>query len=403
MDSLTQIVLGAAVGEAALGKKVGNRAMVWGGIAGTIPDLDVLANGFMSPIDALAFHRGPTHSLLICTLLSLVLGWLIHKMYAQSFHKWFGIAVWSMLALTIASATLFVGDFNVLKVFLVGLFLAFTSTLIYKRYTKTTYYTPVAGIGEWQWLFFLALVTHPILDSFTTYGTQLFWPFSDQRVSLNNIAVADPAYTLPFLACLIVAMCYDKSSPSRQRWNYTGLIISSLYMIFTLYNKHRIDNIFKQSLDAQHVVYDRYLTSPSILNNILWSGVAASDSAYYYGQYSFFDPTPRFLLHKIAKSNADFNTALENDPTLKTLKWFSDGYFVIHPNHNDSVSFHDLRFGTFKTEATDTARFVFKFNLKKNSDGSFYLLDQGETPRDADFRLVFNMLWRRVFGDTSII
>ena len=64
MDSLTQIVLGAAVAEASLGKKIGNRAMVWGAIAGTLPDLDVIANGFMSPVDALAFHRGPTHSAL---------------------------------------------------------------------------------------------------------------------------------------------------------------------------------------------------------------------------------------------------------------------------------------------------------------------------------------------------
>ena len=48
MDSLTQIVLGASVGEAALGRKVGNRAMVWGAIAGTIPDLDVISNGWVS-------------------------------------------------------------------------------------------------------------------------------------------------------------------------------------------------------------------------------------------------------------------------------------------------------------------------------------------------------------------
>ena len=54
MDSLTQIVLGASVGEAALGRKVGNRAMVWGAIAGTIPDLDVISNGFMTPIDSIS-------------------------------------------------------------------------------------------------------------------------------------------------------------------------------------------------------------------------------------------------------------------------------------------------------------------------------------------------------------
>jgi inner membrane protein len=72
MDSLTQMVLGAAVGEATLGKKVGNRAMMWGAVAGTLPDLDVIANFFMSPIDALAFHRGITHAAIVCLFGALI-------------------------------------------------------------------------------------------------------------------------------------------------------------------------------------------------------------------------------------------------------------------------------------------------------------------------------------------
>ena len=64
MDSVTQIVLGAAVGEAVLGKKIGNKAMVLGAIAGTIPDLDVIANYFTDTVSALEIHRGFTHSIL---------------------------------------------------------------------------------------------------------------------------------------------------------------------------------------------------------------------------------------------------------------------------------------------------------------------------------------------------
>ena len=62
MDSLTQIVLGAAVGEAVLGKKVGNKAMLYGAIAGTIPDLDVISSFFTDTVTALEIHRGFTHS-----------------------------------------------------------------------------------------------------------------------------------------------------------------------------------------------------------------------------------------------------------------------------------------------------------------------------------------------------
>ena len=58
MDSITQIVLGAACGEAVLGKKIGNRALLFGAIGGTIPDLDVFVGKwlFNNEIDAMAFH-----------------------------------------------------------------------------------------------------------------------------------------------------------------------------------------------------------------------------------------------------------------------------------------------------------------------------------------------------------
>ncbi|MCB0640064.1 MAG: metal-dependent hydrolase, partial [Phaeodactylibacter sp.] len=87
MDSLTQIVLGAAVGEAALGKKVGNRAMLWGAVGGTIPDLDVFANFFTDEITALAFHRSISHSLFFAFTVPLALGWLIHRFYASGFYR----------------------------------------------------------------------------------------------------------------------------------------------------------------------------------------------------------------------------------------------------------------------------------------------------------------------------
>ena len=66
MDSVTQIALGAAVGEAVLGKKVGNKAVLWGAVAGTIPDLDVIPGYFMDTVARLDFHRGFSHSILFC-------------------------------------------------------------------------------------------------------------------------------------------------------------------------------------------------------------------------------------------------------------------------------------------------------------------------------------------------
>ncbi|HAB26726.1 MAG TPA: metal-dependent hydrolase, partial [Xanthomarina gelatinilytica] len=76
MDSLTQIVLGAAVGEAVLGKKVGNKAMLYGAIAGTIPDLDILASYVTDTVTALEIHRGFTHSIFFSVFFAPIFGWL---------------------------------------------------------------------------------------------------------------------------------------------------------------------------------------------------------------------------------------------------------------------------------------------------------------------------------------
>ena len=92
MDSLSQIVLGAAVGEVVLGRRIGNRAMIWGAVAGTIPDMDVLGKYFLSELDNLGFHRGISHSLLFSVLGALVFGWLTDRLYRSPRHAWIAMA-----------------------------------------------------------------------------------------------------------------------------------------------------------------------------------------------------------------------------------------------------------------------------------------------------------------------
>jgi inner membrane protein len=90
---------------------------------------------------------------------------------------------------------------------------------------------------DWIWLFFLSIFTHPLLDCFTPYGTQLFAPFSDYRVAFNNISVVDPLYTLPFLICMIVVLFFKRTNIKRLKWTKTGIYISSCYLLFTIGNK----------------------------------------------------------------------------------------------------------------------------------------------------------------------
>ena len=91
MDSLTQIVLGAAVGEVVLGRKIGNRAMLWGAVAGTIPDLDVMIGSlFMNEINGLAFHRAITHSIFFAVVFSFLIAYYTNWIYKNGYHKSFG-------------------------------------------------------------------------------------------------------------------------------------------------------------------------------------------------------------------------------------------------------------------------------------------------------------------------
>lgn len=397
MDSLTQIVLGAAVAEASLGKKIGNRAMVWGAIAGTIPDLDVISNGFMTPIDALAFHRGPTHSFLFEIIMALIMGWTIHKFYNWKQHKILGIAMWSLLFLSIAFGIGSGSSWSIKGISISTITMLAFGYLIYRRYSRPSYESPNATIREWQWMFFWSLFTHPILDCFTTYGTQFLLPLSSARLSFNNIAVADPLYTLPFLICLIVAICLPKGE-LRSKWNKAGLIISSAYMLFTLGNKYFINTVFEDSLEKQGITAKRYLTSPSILNNILWSGIAETDTAYYYGQYSLFDKEKKFVLNKKMKTNAELSKKYEADPTLKTLKWFSADYYFMEQRTPDTLAYYDMRFGTFRIKPEDADNFVFKFDLLA-PNGELVMLKQDERgPRGMSISDAFRALWERIKG-----
>ena len=88
MDSLTQIVLGGAIGELVAGRKMGNRAVLWGAIAGTIPDLDVFFRVFFHPIEAALVHRGFSHSLLFSILASPAFGWVFNKATKLKYGFW---------------------------------------------------------------------------------------------------------------------------------------------------------------------------------------------------------------------------------------------------------------------------------------------------------------------------
>lgn len=334
MDSLTQIVLGAAVGEAVLGKKVGNKAMLYGAIAGTIPDLDVLANYFTDTITAIEIHRGFTHSIFFSVFFAPVFGWLVYKIEKKSGVGWKG----------------------------------------------------------WSWLFFWALITHPILDGFTTWGTQFFWPF-EYRVAFKNIFVIDPLYTVPFLFFLVLTMFQKRTSPKRKKYNRLGLIISSSYLVLTLVLKGVTYKKFTNALDEQQIAYTKIQTKPGPLNTVLWVANVETENAFLIGDYSFFDSQP-IEFHSFPKNHHLLGDWIEKPNVQRLIKIAEDGWFTISEKEG-KLFFNDLRFGLLNNDPTNP-EFVFSYLLKEEN-GIIYAQETEKNREDA--QKLMSDLWGRIKGN----
>ena len=331
MDSLTQIVLGAAVGEVVLGRKIGNKAILYGAIAGTIPDLDVFASYFTNEVNALAIHRGFTHSILFAVLFAPIFGWLV------------------------------------------------------SRYEKHK------NFKDWSWLFFWGLLTHPILDGFTTWGTQLFWPFN-LKVAFKTIFVVDPLYTLPFLTCVIITMCYKRNNKKRRYFNYAGIALSSFYLIVTVVLKTVAVLHFKEALDNQHMSYSAIDVRPSPLNTILWNANVNTKDAYLLANYSFFDS--QAIAFEVYPKNHDLLGDLKSNDKVQQMISITQGWYTVIEK-NDGLYFNDLRFGLLDLEA-NSDKFVFQYKIEKNNNNVTFI-ETDKNPRDA--KNLLNDLWYRILGN----
>ena len=401
MDSITQITLGAAVGEAVLGRKVGNRAMLWGAVAGTIPDLDVIANLFMSEIDALAAHRGFSHSITFSVLGAILFGWLIHRFYLFKYRRIAGFISWVAFIFLFY----FIINFSASRESVNIPMLTLSTVILFlilawknKKYFVSVRPAPGVSSLEWMHLVFWAFLTHPLLDSCTVYGTQLFQPFSNYRVAWNNISVADPAYTLPFILLVLGASFLHRSSKWRRILNYSALAISSFYLLWTVTNKFKVNHVMEQTLAEQQIDYSRYMTGPTILNNWLWYSVAESDSLMHFGLYSFSDEEKEFKLQTMPK-NHHWLEAKPDDKTINILKWFCKDYYTVIQKKNGNFQLNDMRYGTFRGDGGGEDDFIFRFELVKKEDGYYELMDAaGGPPDDQDQSEAFKELLKRIKG-----
>jgi inner membrane protein len=349
MDSLTQVVLGASVAEATLGKKLGNRAILWGAVGGTLPDLDVISGAWLDVATSLSVHRGFTHSFLFCFLFAPVMGFV-----AKSLHK---------------------------------------RRSLEKGIT----------FKNWSTFFLWIFLTHALLDSFTTWGTQLFWPFSTYGVAFQSIFVVDPLYTLPFLLLLLVCLFLKPTSILRRRCNYIGLILSTSYLLCTLGNKAWINHQFETSLqeleNRDSVTYIRYSSRPTPLNNILWTANVELEHDFLIGYYSLFDKDSSIQWQKIPK-NHHYIEDVQQYPSLYKMVRMMNGYYALD-SIDGKLVLNDLRFGQLvgwkKSNDPRFKEFVFAYNVDLSEKPEQIV----ERDKQRDFEQMWetlSMLWERILG-----
>jgi len=173
----------------------------------------------------------------------------------------------------------------------------------------------------------MALFTHVLLDAFTSYGTQLFLPFTDWRVSFDSISIIDPVYTLPLLVGVLLSVFYFKKNDKKRGLpNNIGLVVSSLYLLFTLANKQNVEQVFQTQLEEQNIPFFRMLTVPVAIGNTTWYGVAKDKTHLHIGKYSHLE-----------KNKIEFHSFPINEKLLigldgklvDKMKWFAQGYYTV--------------------------------------------------------------------------
>lgn len=303
MDSLTHIALGACMGEAFAGKKLGKKAMIWGAVAQSAPDIDFLASFWMKTSSNLLAHRGFTHSLLFCLIATLFLAFL-----AERFHRPHNIS-----------------------------------------------------FKKWALFFGAVIFIHVFIDAFNNYGVGWFEPFSHWRVSFNAIYVADPLFSIWPAIASVALVVLNRSSEARKKWWKFGLGTSAFYLLYCLFNKSMINADVKEIFQKQNIAHQRYFTTPAPLQNWLWFVVAGDDSGYHVGYRSLFDRKKEISFQYFPR-NQYLLKPVEKQEDLQQLIRFSQQYYTVE-KYQDTLVFNDLRFGQEVGWYNPRGKFAFHYYL----------------------------------------
>lgn len=330
MDSLSQIALGAAVGVAVMGRRTAIwKSALWGAVAGTLPDLDVLID-HGNPIHNMVLHRAESHSIFWLTVFSLPFGAAVARIQGEWGHwrRWW-LAMW------------------------------------------------------------LGLVTHPLLDTMTVYGTQLGLPFTNHPYGVGSVFIIDPLYTVPLLVGTIWALA-TRGGGRGLVANAVGLALSTGYLVWGVGAQWHVERVARASLAADGIVAERVLVTPAPLNTVLWRVVAMSKDSYHEGFYSLLDDSPRMTFEAFPRGDALMAEVRDIDG-VRRIADFSQGFYRLRED-GQRVLISDLRMGQEPT-------YTFTFAVAERQSRAVALEVPEQVAGRPDVARALPWLWRRLRGE----
>ncbi len=261
MDSVNQALFGATVAQAGFRRELGRPALVAGAVLGTIPDLDVAVGWVADAFSSWQHHRGLTHSLFFGPVLGPLFGWAIWRL--EMWH---------------------------------------TRRCAPER------------LRPWIWLAVLVLVTHPVIDLFTSYGTQLLAPFSTHRFAIDALPIIEPIYSLTLVLALLVG------AVSRRPGRAIGAAAVALFFVavYTLYGwsiDARTERMARSQLAASGIVATAVDAYPLLFQPWYRRVVAETPDSVLVGFHTMLAPGP-IAWRRFARTD---------DPRIRTVAETREG------------------------------------------------------------------------------
>ena len=291
MDPFTQGIVGTTVAQSGAKRDTLIIASIIGLLAGLAADLDIFIRSDTDPLLFLEYHRHFTHSIFFIPFGALICALVFYNLFSKRNNLSFG---------------------------------------------KTYFFS------------FLGYATHGFIDSFTTYGTLLFWPFTDQRIAWNTISVIDPVFTIPIFIFVILTII--KRNKKFSIYAITWILIYQMIA-------------YAQKLRAEDLIYDYAQTfnhevtsieaKPSFGNIIVWKVIYSTSEKYYVNAIRLsldhkIYPGESIEKLDVRKSFPWLDTSSQQAKDIEKFRWFSNGYLGVDKKNRDII--YDVRFSTIPNQ-----------------------------------------------------